>query len=302
MLVFLRLALVVACMVAGAVLAALLKCDPGALPGLVVMPLAPPLGAAAGLALGLAALVAEALFRAAIAPLVPRGFGNDGHGLRPIIIDTSAIIDGRVVELYKIGFLRNKIVIAEFVLHELQMISDSQVPLTRAKGRRGLDTLKRLQDVENTDTEVVNADYPDVREVDDKLMRLARDINGVILTTDYNLEQVAKIQKIQCMNLFALVNAVKAPFIPGERLTLQIAKEGSEPNQGIGFLEDGTMIVVANARSLIGQKIEVELVSMIQGASGRMFFADPAENGQQTAQQQADRSHDRAPRGQDRRR
>ena len=292
MLVFLRVVLLAACTAAGAVIAALLKCDPASSACLVGMPLA--CGAVAGCALGLAALAAELLFRNAIGQLLPRG-PADGRGMRPIIIDTSAIIDGRVVELYKIGFLRNKVIIAEFVLHELQMISDSQVPLTRAKGRRGLDTLKRLQDVEGIETEVVDADYPDVREMDDKLMRLSRETGGIILTTDYNLEQVARIQKIQCMNLFGLVNAVKAPFIPGERMLLQISKEGSEPNQGVGFLEDGTMIVVANARSLIGQKAEIEFVSMIQGASGRMFFGELTENGSQGASSAG-------PRGQDRRR
>ena len=231
--------------------------------------------------------------RTAVCDLIPHLRPGRNGAAYPIIVDTSAIIDGRVVELCKIGFLRGKIIVAEFVLHELQMVSDSQVPLTRAKGRRGLDTLKRLQDVAEINIEVVNIDYADVREVDDKLLRLARQLGGIVLTTDYNLEQVAKIQKIQCMNLFALVNAVKAPFIPGERLTLQIVKEGSEPNQGVGFLEDGTMIVVANARPQIGQRVEVELVSMIQGATGRMFFADLAENGQQGGQQAGARSQDR---------
>ena len=221
-------------------------------------------------------IVIAARGKAELSLLMPRLKKNGG--LPPLLLDTSAIIDGRVVELYKIGFLRHRILVPEFVLHELQLISDSQVSLTRAKGRRGLDTLKRLQDQPALEIEVTNIDFPDVRDVDDKLMKLAKEINGIILTTDYNLEQVAKIQHIQCMNIYGLVNAVKASFIPGERLTLQIVKEGSESNQGVGFLDDGTMIVVSNARPYIGQKAEVELVSMIQGASGRMFFGQVAEN------------------------
>jgi len=221
-------------------------------------------------------IVIAARGRAELSLLMPRLKKNGG--LPPLLLDTSAIIDGRVVELYKTGFLRHRILVPEFVLHELQLISDSQVALTRAKGRRGLDTLKRLQDQPTIEIEVTNIDFPDVREVDDKLMKLAKEINGIILTTDYNLEQVAKIQNIQCLNIYGLVNAVKAPFIPGERLTLQIVKEGSESNQGVGFLDDGTMIVVSNARPYIGQKAEVELVSMIQGASGRIFFGQVAEN------------------------
>lgn len=221
-------------------------------------------------------IVIAARGRAELSLLMPRLKKNGG--LPPLLLDTSAIIDGRVVELYKTGFLRHRILVPEFVLHELQLISDSQVALTRAKGRRGLDTLKRLQDQPTIEIEVTSIDFPDVREVDDKLMKLAKEINGIILTTDYNLEQVAKIQNIQCLNIYGLVNAVKAPFIPGERLTLQIVKEGSESNQGVGFLDDGTMIVVSNARPYIGQKAEVELVSMIQGASGRMFFGQVAEN------------------------
>jgi uncharacterized protein YacL len=234
---------------------------------------------------------------------VPRLKYNRERGLPPLVIDTSAIIDGRVVELYNIGFMRNKIIVPEFVLHELQIVSDSQVPLTRAKGRRGLETLKRLQDAPQIDIEVTNIDYPDVKEVDDKLMKLAKEIDATILTTDYNLEQVAKIQHIQCLNIFAVVNALKAPFIPGEQLEIQIAKEGSESNQGVGFLDDGTMIVISNARQYIGKRVEVELVSMIQGASGRIFFADLVENNQTTGSGTNERgSYDRGYHGTERRR
>jgi uncharacterized protein YacL len=224
-------------------------------------------------------IIVAARGRAEFSLFVPRVKLNREGTLPPLVIDTSAIIDGRIVELYKTGFMRHKIIVPEFVLHELQIVSDSQVPLTRAKGRRGLETLKRLQDLPQPDIEVTGLDFPEVREVDDKLMKLAKDIDAIILTTDYNLEQVAKIQHIPCLNIFALVNALKAPFIPGEHLTLQIVKEGSEPNQGVGFLDDGTMIVVSNARHSIGQRVDVELVSMIQGASGRIFFADITETG-----------------------
>lgn len=245
-------------------------------------------------------IVIAARGRAELSLLMPRLKKNGG--LPPLLLDTSAIIDGRVVELYKTGFLRNRILVPEFILHELQMISDSQVALTRAKGRRGLDTLKRLQDQPGVEIELTSIDFPDVREVDDKLMKLAKEINGIILTTDYNLEQVAKIQGIQCLNIYALVNAVKAPFIPGERLTLQIVKEGSEPNQGVGFLDDGTMIVVTNARPYIGQKAEVELVSMIQGASGRMFFGQVVEGSGTGSGTAAERTVHGGVRGAERRR
>lgn len=197
--------------------------------------------------------------------------------LPPVIIDTSAIIDGRVLEIYKTGFLRNKILVPEFVLHELQIVSDSSVVLTRTKGRRGLDTLKQLQEDPAIDVEVTNIDYPDVPEVDDKLISLAKEIRAAILTTDYNLEQVARIHNIQCLNVFGLVYALKTPFIPGEVFSLQIIKEGSEPHQGIGFLDDGTMVVVSDARAAIGKRVDVELVSIVQGSSGRIFFAKPAE-------------------------
>jgi len=234
---------------------------------------------------------------------VPRLKYNRERGLAPLVIDTSAIIDGRVVELYNIGFMSNKIIVPEFVLHELQIVSDSQVPLTRAKGRRGLETLKRLQDAPQIDIEVTNLDFPDVKEVDDKLMKLAKEIDATILSTDYNLEQVAKIQHIQCLNIFAVVNALKAPFIPGEQLEIQIAKEGSESNQGVGFLDDGTMIVISNARQHIGKRVEVELVSMIQGASGRIFFADLLEDNHGSGSGTNDRgSYDRGHHGSDRRR
>ena len=169
----------------------------------------------------------------------------------------------------------------------------------RTKGRRGLDTLKKIQDNADIQVEVTTVDYPGVPEVDDKLIRLAKEIDGAILTTDYNLEQVARIQNIQCLNVFGLANVLKAPFIPGEHVTIQIVKEGSEMNQGVGYLDDGTMIVVANAKPLIGQKVEVELVSMIQGASGRIFFAElPGAEQQQQQKGQYDRGY----RGQDRRR
>jgi len=204
---------------------------------------------------------------------IPHYKYNRDKAMRPIVLDTSAIIDGRVIEIYKTGFMKSKIIVPEFVLHELQIVSDSQVPLTRSKGRKGLETLKKLQEAPGITVEVTNLDYPDIEEVDDKLMHLAKETDVIILTTDYNLQQVARIQHIPCINVFGLVNALKNPFIAGERLTVSIVKEGSEVNQGVGFLNDGTMVVVTNARPFIGKRAEVELTSMLQGASGRIFFA-----------------------------
>jgi len=205
---------------------------------------------------------------------IPHYKRNRDKSMRPVVLDTSAIIDGRIVEIYKTGFMKNKIIVPEFVLHELQIVSDSQVPFTRSKGRRGLETLKKLQEAPNITVEVTNIDYHDIEEVDDKLMKLAKEIDVTILTTDYNLQQVARIQHIPCINVFGLVNALKTPFVPGERMTVNIVKEGSEINQGVGFLNDGTMVVITNARPFIGKRAEVELTSMLQGASGRIFFAD----------------------------
>ena len=211
---------------------------------------------------------------------------------KPVVLDTSTIIDGRIVEIYKTGFLDNKIIVPDFVLHELQIVSDSQVPLTRTKGRRGLENLKKLQENPNLTVEITNIDYPEIKEVDDKLMKLAKEMDITIITTDYNLQQVAKIQHIPCINVFGLVNALKTPFIPGERMSVNIVKEGSEINQGVGFLNDGTMVVVTNARPFIGKRAEVELTSMLQGASGRIFFADVVKDDKNFASISGDKKYD----------
>ena len=218
---------------------------------------------------------------------------NRGSAMAPLLLDTSAIIDGRVADLYKSGFLRNKILLPEFVLHELQLLSDSQVAFTRMKGRRGLEILKKIQDSREINVEVTSADYPEIEEVDDKLLKLAKEIDAVILTTDFNLEQIAKIHQIQCLNIFGLANALKTPFIPGEHVLLQIVKEGNEMHQGVGFLDDGTMVVVQNAKQCIGQKVNVELISMVQNPSGRIFFGDriAAEQPQNGAKPAAERTY-----------
>ena len=219
-------------------------------------------------------------------------YKKNRESLKPVVLDTSTIIDGRIIEIYKTGFMQNKIIVPEFVLHELQIVSDSQVPLTRTKGRRGLETLKKLQEAPNITVEVTNIDYPEINEVDDKLMKLAKEMDITIITTDYNLQQVAKIQHIPCINVFGLVNALKTPFVPGERMMVNIVKEGSEINQGVGFLNDGTMVVVTNARPFIGKRAEVELTSMLQGASGRIFFADIVKDEKNFAAISDDRKHD----------
>ena len=203
---------------------------------------------------------------------------NNRKGIRPIVIDTSAIIDGRVIEVYKTGFMTQKIILPEFVLHELQIVSDSNVPLTRTKGRHGLEILKKLQEIPNINIEVTNIDFGDIKEVDDKLMKLAKQIDATILTVDFNLQQVAKIQQIPCLNIFALANALKTPFMPGEQFNIQIVKEGSEINQGVGYLEDGTMVVVSNAKPFVGERANIELTSMVMGDSGRIFFGVTIEN------------------------
>jgi uncharacterized protein YacL len=190
----------------------------------------------------------------------------------PRIIDTSAIIDGRLVDVIRTRFLSGAVVLPQFVLEELQRVADSADPLKRARGRRGLELVEELQQSANGGFSVRNVDYPDVEGVDGKLVRLAQEIGGTIVTTDYNLNKVAQIQGVEVLNVNELANALKPAVLPGEPLTVKVIREGREYDQGVGYLADGTMIVVEGGRASLGEVIEVEVTSVLQSPSGKMIF------------------------------
>jgi uncharacterized protein YacL len=189
------------------------------------------------------------------------------------VIDTSSLIDGRILDVSKTGFIDGTFVIPTFVLHELQHIADSQDPLKRVKGRRGLDILKELREDKNMNIEFADVDYPNIKEVDAKLIAFAKEKNGKIITTDFNLNKVAQVRNINVLNINDLVRALRPILLPGEIMTVLIAKEGREKNQGIAYMDDGTMVVVEDAIKLVGSELNVVVTSVLQTSSGRMIFA-----------------------------
>jgi uncharacterized protein YacL len=193
----------------------------------------------------------------------------------PKILDTSVIIDGRVSDIYQTGFLSGTIVIPRFVLTELQHIADSSDGLKRNRGRRGLDILNNMRKGMQGDIQVIDADFPETTEVDAKLVLLAQQINGDILTNDYNLNKVAELQGVRVLNINDLVNALKPVFLPGEEMVVHVIKEGKEQRQGIGYLDDGTMIVVDLGKKYINQTIYTIVTSVLQTSAGRMIFVKP---------------------------
>lgn len=190
----------------------------------------------------------------------------------PKVLDTSTLIDGRVADIVDTDLLEGKLVIPVFVLKELQNIADSHDHLRRQKGRRGLNILKRLQEQKHIPVEVSNEDFPEIGSVDEKLVELAKNLEGKIITTDFNLLKVAEIQNVKVLNINSLALALRQTVLPGEELQLTILKEGKEHSQGVGYLEDGTMVVVEHGRSHIGEKIDVEVTSLLQTDSGRIIF------------------------------
>ena len=189
-----------------------------------------------------------------------------------ILLDTSVIIDGRIADICKTGFLDGKFIVPRFVLKELQQIADSSDSLKRERGRRGLDILGKLQKSANIDVKIHNDDFDDIKEVDLKLVKLAKVLSAKIFTNDYNLNKVSEIQGIRVLNVNELANALRPVVLPGEIMEIRLIKEGKEYNQGVGYLEDGTMIVVDNGRRLIGQNVHVVVGSVLQTAAGRMIF------------------------------
>jgi uncharacterized protein YacL len=195
------------------------------------------------------------------------------------ILDTSVIIDGRIADIAETGFLDGIMVIPQFVLRELQLVADSADSLKRNRGRRGLDILQRLQKVASLNIQIVEDDFPTVREVDMKLIELAKVYEGKIVTNDFNLNKVAQLQGVEVLNINELANALKPIVLPGETMKVFILKEGKEYNQGVAYLDDGTMVVVDNARKMIGKNVDISVTSVLQTTAGKMIFGKWDERG-----------------------
>ncbi len=219
-------------------------------------------------------LAAEAigLFRRAATETVETTRRGDPH----IVVDTSAIIDGRIAEIVQSGFIYGTLVVPRFVLEELQHIADSSDTLRRNRGRRGLEILAQMQKQSTTPVEIVEDDVPDIPEVDGKLIALAKSRSRAILTNDFNLNRVAELQGLRVMNINSLANAVKPAVLPGEELRVRVIQEGKEVGQGVGFLDDGTMIVVEGGARFIDREIDVSVTRVLQTVAGRMIFAQPS--------------------------
>ena len=193
------------------------------------------------------------------------------------ILDTSVIIDGRIADIVETGFLDGTLVVPQFVLKELQYVADSSDPLKRNRGRRGLDILHRIQKMAGVEVLISDLDFPQVKEVDLKLIEVARTLLGCIVTNDFNLNKVAQLRGVEVLNINELANSLKPVVLPGEVMTVFILKEGKEYNQGVAYLDDGTMVVVDNARSRIGKNLEVTVTSVLQTTAGRMIFGRHAD-------------------------
>ncbi len=197
---------------------------------------------------------------------------SKGSMISPKVLDTSVIIDGRIIDVVEAGFLEGTLIVPDFVLQELQHIADSHDPLRKAKGRRGLDILKKLQEIKGVDIRIEQQDVKNVSDVDGKLVNLALKLQAKILTNDNNLAKVASVHGIQVLNMHKLAHAMRPVVMPGEVLKLQILREGKEQGQGVAYLEDGTMVVVENASKYLGKEVEVSVTSILQTPGGRMIF------------------------------
>jgi uncharacterized protein YacL len=192
-----------------------------------------------------------------------------------LLLDTSVIIDGRIADIAKTGFLLGKLAVPRFVLNEVQYIADSADSLRRARGRRGLEMLDRLQNTPEVTIEFIDQDPGDAQQVDDKLISLAMQMGGAVVTNDFNLNRVARLQGVKVLNINELANAVKSVYLPGEEMPIRIIQEGKEANQGVGYLEDGTMVVVENGRRYLNQEVLVQVTKVLQTNAGRLIFAVP---------------------------
>lgn len=193
----------------------------------------------------------------------------------PKVLDTSVIIDGRIFDLCQTGFIEGPLIIPNFVLVELRHVSDSADALKRNRGRRGLDILNKIQKELTIETRIVEEDFPNIPEVDVKLLKLAQKMDGKVITNDYNLNKIAEFQGVPVLNINELANAIKPVVLPGEEMTVDIVKDGKESSQGVAYLDDGTMIVVEDGKKYIGKTTDVVVTSVLQTAAGRMIFAKP---------------------------
>jgi uncharacterized protein YacL len=200
-------------------------------------------------------------------------FGGDGGPKKTFkILDTSVVIDGRIADIAETGFLDGVLVIPQFVLRELQLVADSADSMKRNRGRRGLDVLQRLQKMSNLNIQIVEEDFPQVRDVDMKLIELAKIYNCKIVTNDFNLNKVAQVRGVEVLNINELANSLKPIVLPGELMRVFILKEGKEYNQGVAYLDDGTMVVVDNAKKMIAKTVDVSVTSVLQTTAGKMIF------------------------------
>ena len=224
---------------------------------------------AAGLGLGSGAAKGDLLNLSALGGL----FGGEKTQKRPYkLLDTSVIIDGRIAEVAEVGFMDSTIVVPQFVLWELQLVADSADALKRNRGRRGLDILQRVQKIASVDVQILEADYPKIKEVDLKLIEMAKEFDAKIVTNDFNLNKLAQLQGVSVLNIKELANALKPVVLPSETIRVFILKEGKECNQGVAYLDDGTMVVVDNARRQISKTVEITVTSVLQTTAGKMIF------------------------------
>jgi len=225
-----------------------------------------------GLLIGLSrgkAISVAAIFR------LFRGQGMEEH-LK--ILDTSVIIDGRIADVCETGFLEGVFILPQFILQELQHIADASDTMKRARGRRGLDILHKIQKMSRITVRIVDEDFPKIKEVDAKLVALAKLLNAKVITNDFNLNKVAELQGVSVLNINELANSLKPVVLPGEAMKVFILKEGKEYNQGVAYLDDGTMVVVENGRRLIGKNSDVTVTSVLQTTAGRMIFSKLKED------------------------
>src|SRR5712691_4355431 len=191
-----------------------------------------------------------------------------------LLLDTSVIIDGRIADLIEANFIEGLIVLPRFVLKELQQIADSSDPIKRARGRRGLEMLNRIQKNPRNEVKLHDGDFPDEKEVDAKLVRLARNLGAKLYTNDYNLGKIAELQSVNYVNLHDVAKSLRATLLPGEMLSLRIVREGKDKGQGVGYLPDGTMVVVNHAQTCVGQQVDAQVQSLLQTGAGIIVFAD----------------------------
>jgi len=265
-------------LVVGLVVGALMSIPLGQLPGSLgeIMPLA---GTVLFAWLGVSIMVMRASDITALVNTRPQALGKEStlgkQYERMILIDSSVIIDGRIADIARTGFIQSSIIVPRFVLNEVQHVADSADNVRRHRGRRGLEVLNQLRKDSAVPVRITDMDIEDVYEVDDKLVLLAKQLHCPVMTNDFNLNRVAEIQGVQVLNVNELANAVKAIYLPGERFAVRIIQEGREPDQGVGYLEDGTMVVVENGVNYQDRQIDVEVTKTIQTAAGRMIFARP---------------------------